>query len=45
MTMRGPDGNYFKEFQSFVDYYGDTDYGDKWIYGAFNKQNTLFTTK
>ena len=45
VTMKGPDGAYYKEFQSFVDYYGDSNYGDKWVTAARNKGNTDFTSK
>jgi hypothetical protein len=45
LTMKGPDGNYYKEFQSFVDYYGDANYGDKWITAARKKVNTDFSSK
>jgi hypothetical protein len=44
-TMKGSDGKYYKEFQIFVDYYGDYDYGDKWITSAYKKQNTAFSSK
>ena len=45
VTMKGPDGNYYKEFQSFVNYYGDTDYGDKWVTAAYQKNNTAYTSQ
>ena len=45
VTMKGPDGNYYKEFQSFVNYYGDTDYGDKWVTAAYQKNNTSYTSQ
>ena len=45
ITMKFPDGSYYKEFQSFVDYYGDTSYGDKWISAARWKRNTDFSSK
>ena len=44
-TMKDPDGKYFKEFQFFVDYYGDSNYGDKWVKAARNKVNTDFSSK
>jgi hypothetical protein len=44
-TMKGLDGAYYKEFNVFVDYYGDTNYGDKWVSAAFNKVNTGFSSK
>lgn len=44
-TMKGPDGVNYKEFQSFVDYYGDANYGDKWVTAARWKKNTDFTSK
>lgn len=44
LTMKGPDGNYYKEFNAFVDYYGDTNYGDKWIVAAMNKTETAFSS-
>ena len=42
MSMKGPDGNFYKEFGLFMDYYGDADYGDKWITAAARKQKTGF---
>ena len=44
-TMKGPDGVFYKEFQLFVDYYGDTNYGDKWVTAANKKVNTNFTSE
>lgn len=44
VTMKGPDGNFYKEFQSFVNYYGDTNYGDKWIAAAIKKTETAFSS-
>jgi hypothetical protein len=44
-SMKGPDGKYYTEFQLFYDYYGDTNYGDKWITAAYKKQNTGFSSK
>jgi hypothetical protein len=44
-TMNGSDGKYYKEYQTFVDYYGDYDYADKWVTSAFRKQYTGFTSK
>jgi hypothetical protein len=44
-SMVGPDGQYYKEFAIFVDYYGDANYGDKWITSAARKQNTAFSKK
>ena len=34
---------FFKEFQMFKDYYGDTDYADKFIQAAFGGRKTSFT--
>jgi hypothetical protein len=45
ISMKGPDGKYYTEFQLFYDYYGDTNYGDKWITAAYKKQNTGFSSK
>jgi hypothetical protein len=44
-TMLGSNGKYYKEFQTFVDYYGDTNYGDKWVSAARWKTNTDFSSK
>jgi hypothetical protein len=44
-SMKGPDGKYYPEFQTFLDYYGDANYGDKWITAAARRQKTDFTTK
>lgn len=44
-TMKGLDGKYIKEFQTFYDYYGDFNYGDKWITAAYFKTDTGFTSK
>lgn len=42
--MKLPKSNqYFPEFQAFVDYYGDTDYGDKWVNAAHEKGVTTFS--
>lgn len=35
---------FYDDFQLFVDYYGDTDYGNKWINAAANGTNTGFKT-
>ena len=45
VTMKDPDGKYYKEFEPFVDYYGDSNYGDKWVKAARNKVNTDFSSK
>jgi len=34
---------YFDDYQQFVDYYGDYDYGDKWVMAAGNGENTEFS--
>jgi hypothetical protein len=44
-SMIGPNGTYYTEFQIFLDYYGDTNYGDKWVTSAALKQNTAFSNK
>jgi hypothetical protein len=44
-TMKGPSGAYYHEYQQFVDYYGNEDYGDKWITAAWQKTNTGFKSK
>ena len=43
-TMKGPDGAFYKEFEVFREYYGDTNYGDKWIAAAKAKTNTAFSS-
>ena len=43
-SMKGPSGAYYPEYQLFLNYYGDTDYGDKWINAAAIKANTNFAT-
>lgn len=35
--------SYVPEYQTFVDYYGDHDYADKWVMAAHNKENTQFS--
>lgn len=44
VSMKGPSGSYYKEYQLFLDYYGDKDYGDKWITAAARKTHTGFAT-
>lgn len=44
-SMVGPDGKFYKEFGMFVDYYGDSNYADKWITAAAKKLNTAFSNK
>jgi hypothetical protein len=44
-SMVGPNGTYYTEFQMFLDYYGDTNYGDKWFTAAAIKRNTAFSYK
>jgi len=34
---------YFSEFESFLSFYGDADYGDKWVTAAHNKEVTKFS--
>lgn len=46
VTRMRPDQDklpYFEEFQKFLDYYGDTDYADKYIQAAFAGESTSFT--
>ena len=39
-----PGQAYFKDFQTFVDYYGDTDYANKWILAAFGGNSTSYSS-
>jgi hypothetical protein len=44
VSMKGPSGVYYDEYKQFLDYYGDTDYGDKWVMAAANRNKTGFKT-
>jgi hypothetical protein len=43
-TMERPNGRYIEEFKMFMDYYGETDYADKWIYSASENQEASYKT-
>jgi hypothetical protein len=42
-TMKSLSGSYYSDFQKFVEFYGDTNYADKWVLGAANGEDTAFT--
>ena len=42
MRVNG-DGDYYVDFQKFVNYYGRFDYADNWIQAAFSGSRTDFT--
>lgn len=42
-AMKSSTGSYYTDFQKFVDYYGNTNYADKWVMGAATGQDTGFT--
>jgi hypothetical protein len=44
-AMKVVDGNYIPEYQVYVNYYGDYDYGDKWVSAAEAGTNTGFKSK
>ena len=37
-------GQYYPDFATFLDYYGDTDYADKWVMAAASGNSTNFST-
>lgn len=41
-VMRDPAGSFFDDFQLFLNYYGQPDYGDHWIESALAKNTTNF---
>lgn len=41
--MKGYDGEYFEDFRHFVDYYGSSDYADKWILSVAKSTVTTFS--
>jgi hypothetical protein len=42
-TMRGLDGNFYSDFQTFFNYYGAIDYADRYILAALDGTATTFT--
>ena len=38
------DQAFYPEFQKYYDYYGDADYGDKWVSAAFDGSATGFSS-
>lgn len=42
-TMKSLSGSYYEDFQKFVDFYGNTDYADKWVMGAAKGEDTAFS--